>query len=735
MTGMTGTTYNQAILEAGMFTNKASYKETYMNYVTNNYVLNERQRDEISRLFDDTFFENKITLYKSDTGLMTEVNPYDFMRDALTRYITVENGAFYLKHSLYRNPLIKTYFLLRERRSSHKVLQHKAEEIGDTTAASFHELEQSNIKLIMNTLYGILINIYSKFYNYDIASSTTIRGRSTVSMNALMIESLMGDYTPYSLEAKLQIINESKSKNSIFTELYRNPSDDELLEHLLKEHKDDYYALDYIQVVIDNLSEDERKKVFYTNNFKEFIKIPKVTNILKSIISKQDINYNNIKDIDSKDYKKHLHLDAMKPPVNIEQEFAELKEMALDILFGMYWYEGDTDEYGNKFNDTQDIIRNIMRKRVALIDTDSNIFLLEEDIKDIKNVVGDITTNMDDKFCDYVMAFIAIYIISILMRQGLDRYCRQSQIPEEYIMSIDYKQEYLFETLQLTKGAKNYLAKIIIKEGTFLAKSKMDLKGLSLKKVNFNPFISKKASEIVMSIGQVKTPDINLILSDIDNKTNEIIEKYRSVENIELFTTSKLKQGEEDANKFDHRYKAIEIYRLLFPELPEIELPGYFLITKLDFENRSDMEDLYPKEFKLLTEYADKKTVALFIKSILNKFDTLEQKVPKELIKEIKGLNKLTENEARTRLKELRVEYNDYKDYLKTPPGISLKDIKKIALPIDAKEVPKFVTEFMSIDEITVFQNLISVVVEGLGLVAVKNNQDNSIVHNIVSYY
>ena len=147
------------------------------------------------------------------------------------------------------------------------------------------------------------------------------------------------------------------------------------------------------------------------------------------------------------------------------------------------------------------------------------------------------------------------------------------------------------------------------------------------------------------------------------------------------------------------------------------------------------MEDLYPKEFKLLTEYADKKTVALFIKSILNKFDTLEQKVPKELIKEIKGLNKLTENEARARLKELRVEYNDYKDYLKTPPGISLKDIKKIALPIDAKEVPKFVTEFMSIDEITVFQNLISVVVEGLGLVAVKNNQDNSIVHNIVSYY
>ena len=50
--------------------------------------------------------------------------------------------------------------------------------------------------------------------------------------------------------------------------------------------------------------------------------------------------------------------------------------------------------------------------------------------------------------------------------------------------------------MQVTKGAKNYLGIIAIQEGILLPKEKDDIKGLSLKKSNFNKKLSSVAKNI-----------------------------------------------------------------------------------------------------------------------------------------------------------------------------------------------------------------------------------------------
>ena len=70
-----------------------------------------------------------------------------------------------------------------------------------------------------------------------------------------------------------------------------------------------------------------------------------------------------------------------------------------------------------------------------------------------------------------------------------------------------------------------------------------------------------------------------------------------------------------------------------------------------------------------------------------------------------------------------------------THKKITLEDVNKIALPIDKETVPEFITDYADTNEITVYDNLISAITEGIGLLSVRNNKKRNIVHNIVKYF
>ena len=130
-------------------------------------------------------------------------------------------------------------------------------------------------------------------------------------------------------------------------------------------------------------------------------------------------------------------------------------------------------------------------------------------------------------------------------------------------------------------------------------------------------------------------------------------------------------------------------------------------------------------------------------RSLINKINVKGVTLPKPVMDEINQLEKYSLNEVRKLLTKLRKDYKaemnnfegNYKDIIKTPTAIKLKNINRIALPLESTEADDFITEFMSTDEIAIYQNLISTIMEGLGLVVVPNNTKKGIVHNILSVY
>lgn len=750
-----------------LFNDKKDFRRKWIEDVK--VKTNIDDESYLNNLFESNFIENTISFNNSVSGKNFDMNPFKFIK-GLDDYVICENGAFYTQHNDKISSLFYPIVSNRATRDYYKKLMFNAKQEKDFINANNYNIKQSNVKVTSNALYGSMINPFSPFYNYDIASSITIRGRSTVSLNSLTLESIFGSYRPYKVEIILDTIDKicNKKVNPVFIDkLTKEPTDDEILKNLLKHNYDDYYGKLLLLNRISKLSKTERKLVYYTNNAKAFFEIPYVQELFKSISYKMKLNYPKYVDLDS-DPKKHnkwkelIYLDPSKPPKDIEQDVNIYSDMAREILFGYFWYGSDYNRYGEKLYNTQDSFKGIKREVILLNDTDSKIYYLNNGINMIKSIpyVLDNLLEYGDEMIDFILGSFIIHTVDECIIFGLDRYTAACNIEKEYRNIVQYKYEYFFRYLQPTKGAKNYIGYITIQEGNFLPIPEIDLKGLSIKKSNFNKSMTALAKDIAINdIATVKKPDIKHILNKIHDYRLQLVSNFKKEDNLEIFTPHRLNEVVANILPSDHRLKAVNLYNTLFgdSELGMIEIPGVFLLTKIDFTNREEfMKEEYPKEYERLksyvtemsftrmkSKYIDNKNKLLndpkfVVTNIVQEyFDSVDEYIIKkkatdERIKEFKATWR-ERNRKEYKDNNLRFAINILE--LRT---VNISDVGKIALPIDANNVPKFITEFVDLTDITMFDNLIATLVEGLGILCVRNNSEGTgrqMITNIVKYY
>ena len=275
-----------------------------------------------------------------------------------------------------------------------------------------------------------------------------------------------------------------------------------------------------------------------------------------------------------------------------------------------------------------------------------------------------------------------------------------------------------------------------------------------MKKSNFNKTISGLAQEVVIDdILKKEKPDPKYILNKISQFRKDIIKEYKTKNNLNIFTPVKLNTDYETTDPSDHRLKAVEVYNILFGKDSPISLPGTFLVTKIDFTDREEeLEESFPREYKILKKYIERLAYEKTKKKFRNNYEKLmddkDFSMTEECTQFIKAIkwNILTDTEKIAEFKdEWRNKNKEWKDtnlriLINALDIVKVKidDVNKIAIPIDNEEVPEFITYFIDIDEVTVFDNLVANVVEGLGILTVRNNdggQGKQIVHNIISYY
>ena len=152
---------------------------------------------------------------------------------------------------------------------------------------------------------------------------------------------------------------------------------------------------------------------------------------------------------------------------------------------------------------------------------------------------------------------------------------------------------------------------------------------------------------------------------------------------------------------------------------------------------------MYPEMYKKLQHVVNDRAKISSLKSFNNKLQTLTMKpyaetIINELIKKKKKCE--TIDDMKVVLSETKKKYKEdsyVTELIKllAIKNLKISDINKIAVPLDAETVDPFITEFIDINDVSIFENLLAVVVQGLGIEVVRNPKKRQVIPNIVSYY
>jgi hypothetical protein len=239
----------------------------------------------------------------------------------------------------------------------------------------------------MNTLYGVLINMYCKLFSPDLGAAITSKGRSIISISALTVEAALGGYFPKKYDALIYTLDEIIKEDDdyygvLFANVVRRAKENgiswnnekerdsklkgiyiqKVMEHIGID--ENYYAYDGVFRKINKISLESLIKIYYKNNIDAFLNIDEVKSLFKESLDTIDKN--------RKEDEGSVFVDPYEPPESVKKQIDKLQDMTEQILCGYYWYGGDLIEEANKITtNTQGTIKNIMRSLILLIDTDS----------------------------------------------------------------------------------------------------------------------------------------------------------------------------------------------------------------------------------------------------------------------------------------------------------------------------------------------------------------------------
>lgn len=372
---------------ANNFENKEKFRDAWIENVCRRLEIEDDTK--LYGIFRDKFINRDMVLINTVRGKSYTIPSLDFIKDVYSEpYLMVENGTFFLNQDVITPPVVKGEMQLFDDRAEIKKLGNYYLTEGDNPIlGKLYDLRQKDTKIVMNTLYGVLINMYCKLFSPDLGAAITAKGRSIISISALTVEATLGGYFPKKYNALMYTLDEiiqeeskyygilfsnviKKMKNNDINWINEKERDIKLRKYLIKKVLDhigvdeDYYVYNGVLRKINKISIESLIKIYHKNNIDVFLDIDEVKDLFRSIIN--TIDTNRAEDDDS------VYVNPYKPPEAVKKEIDTLKNMTEEILCGYYWYGGDLIEESNKITtNTQGTIKSIIRKMILLIDTDS----------------------------------------------------------------------------------------------------------------------------------------------------------------------------------------------------------------------------------------------------------------------------------------------------------------------------------------------------------------------------
>lgn len=443
--------------------------------------------------------------------------------------ILTTQGVLFKRHDQSKNPFYNFIQYLLDKRDAAKKMMKKFEK--GTEEYNKWNLMQLNYKVATNGAYGCIGQFTSFFYNLHVCTAVTGAGRGAISAAICMFEGLLANNMKFGslteiLEYITNVDNDIHQK-SLFNDydvLDRNITPEECLIRLVKSAGWKSWvpsneATEAIYQTLLNLDQKTINVLYYKNNLYEFCSNTRVRNLIMEMLISL----------------KEPFLKPQEPPEEIKNYLTMFKDLIYEYVY-----------YRHLWFDKLERVYLMIRDVVLITDTDSCIISLDEWYKfvlamtvgvqmNIKYTQAEIVKAADklelelkktepqmeyDFYNDelveakrrkyplliieednlrYSIVDIMSYVVSELIIDYMELYseCYNTASKDRDCLLI-MKNEFLFKSLLLTNGAKNYADIQLVQEGKLIPEDQqLDIKGMPISKIGIPESTSTALKNII----------------------------------------------------------------------------------------------------------------------------------------------------------------------------------------------------------------------------------------------
>lgn len=618
----------------------SSFKEKYVNEMVyslslvygNDPEVQKELKKRVNDIYDKSKQDSELRIYnnykQSEMNITGErfLNLMEDNKPVITGYGTI----FKVKENVPGK--ILRYLGSKRKAVKAKMFEHIKDV--DPTLYNMYDLMQKVIKVLANAYYGAFGQVSFQFFNPFLGPSVTYTGVIIIQSAVLAFEAfLSGNFVFDNFdELVLYVKNIHKEEHDSDVSLFGEIENiDELLcDWLYSKVNFDFteYHAEVLSAIIENLSYSQKEVLLCKNNMNLFLQSEYVIDLLLNCVHPK-------------------FTDANEPPEEIKEYVDEL--LLLTEYFVMYHYQWHNREVKAERN----------RDVIVISDTDSTFLYLGPYTDWYKTQSGKEKLERIERInCSNVFT----YLSAKLVKKVFMNVTKNLNVPEKERDMIDMKNEFYYSRLSISENKKQYGGLCDSKEGKVYDVAKLDVKGLSIKKVS-TPKIARNSFLSILENDILKCEVLN---------PKVVFEKFIK---FEREIKSSLQKGETKFSR-PSKYSSFRIYKL--PYQMQV-VRGVFLWNALYPENS-------------ITEFSN---VNMF------RLSSMKPEVACNFFKKL-GKSEEVQNMIKNIQKmeyEIKVKKSIESD-IKSIDDIPLRDIDIICLPKNVESLPKELIPLINIPEI-----------------------------------
>lgn len=543
------------------------------------------------------------------------------------------NGTFYKNQYDGENPIANMLDGMLKKRKAFKKEMFKVE---DKTSDKYKDLDlkQQIQKVNANSYYGASGMPASAFFSKWSGPATTSSAQSVISTCYSTFEGFICDnFLFYDLNECmnwLKIVREQIEEDPE-TDFWVVPHDTnevyEKLRGMFVEWKDSYE--EPLREYVSHLSQNELTRIYYRNRLEEFTRDHNIIQSLHRTIMKNI----NVYPVLSKDTVEHdenwedqipkkfrgtfstaneynafacneAFMDPNNIPESVKEEIEELTGYYMKYVYTRYLV------FDRIYR-----LKNFGRKTVMVIDTDSNILVLDGWVSFILNeVITDSDKDQENK--EFIIINTITYALTTLITDTLLYYGKCSNIPEEFRPRYNMKNEFFMRRLVVSEVKKRYMSLFKLREGNLLNPPKTDIKGFDFKKASTSDvcekIFTKLSEDYLLKADTIDVKGLREELRKLENKIRADIEAG----NLTYLPIANAKELSAYADPgSEQSVRGVIAWNSLNPD-SKIDLPAKVKMLKLTLFKEEDIEPLkrtHPEIYRVLKKEVFEDKSGIFV--------------------------------------------------------------------------------------------------------------------------